>query len=160
MSAGPGPSISAAAGALVAPISLPLNVFWANVAPAGGTLLVSGYADRGPGCVFLRVDARTFHFARAHGNCSRTGHLTPEVRPSPRSPWQKVFVGGRLAFAYNDGSDTRPQWAYGGGSLWLYDVATTNGAQLLRYSFRTGELQQRLHFPVRLFRPVLAANDD
>src|SRR3954454_17802531 len=103
MSAAPGPCMSAAAAALVTAISLPLNVFWANVAPAGGTLLVSGYADRGPGCVFLRVDARTVHFARAHGNCSRTGHLTPEVRPNPRSPWQKVFVGGGRAFASNDG---------------------------------------------------------
>jgi hypothetical protein len=149
-----------AAAALVAAVSLPLGVFWANVTPAGATLLVSGYPDRGPGCVFLRVDPRTLRSARSRGSCSRTGRLTPDVRPNPRSQWQRVYVAGRLAFAYNDASDTRPQWAYGGGSLWLYDVATTSGPQLLRYSLGTGRLQRRWRFPVRLFRPVLAANDD
>jgi hypothetical protein len=149
-----------ALAAVVASLALPFGAFWSTIAPAGGKLLVSGHAGRGPGCVFLRVDPRTLRLAHSHGSCSRTGQLTPDVRPNARSQWQKVFVAGRLAFSYNDGSDTRPQWADGGGSLWLYDVATTSGAQLLRYSLRTGQLQQRLHFPVRLFRPVLAANAD
>ena len=149
-----------ALAAVVASLTLPLGAFWSNIAPAGGKLLVQGYADRGQGCVYVRVDPRTLRFTRARGSCGQAGRPTPTVRNNPSSQWQKVFVAGRFAFSYIDGSDTRPQWAYGGGSLWLYDVATTSGAQLLRYSLRTGQLQQRLHFPVRLFRPVLAANSD
>lgn len=149
-----------ALAAVVASLTLPAGAFWAAPAPDGGTLLVRGYANPGQGCVFLRIDPRTLRSARSRGRCSRGPLLTPDNRPSRRSYAQKVYVAGRLAFAYDDASDTRPQWTYGGGSLWLYDVATRSGAQLLRYSLRTGRLQQRLHFPVALFRPVLAANDD
>src|SRR4051812_48928260 len=146
--------------ALVTSLALPFGAIWSNVEPAGGKLLVRGYANPGQGCVFLRVDPATLRSVRSRGSCDRTGRLTPEVRLNPRSQWQPVFVAGRLAFTYADASDTRPQWTYGGGSLWLYDVMTRAGPQLLRYSLRTGRLQQRLHFPVQLFRPVLAANDD
>lgn len=149
-----------ALAAVVTSLLLPPGAFWTNLAPAGGTLLVRGYADRGPGCVFARVDPHSLRSTHSTGSCSRGALLTPEVRPNPRSQWRKVYVAGQLAFVYNDASDTRPQWTDGGGSLWLYDVATTTGAQLLRYSLRTHRLQQRLHFRVRLFRPVLAANDD
>lgn len=152
--------MSAAVAALVTSIALPLGASWTTVTADGGKVLVRGFPNPGRGCVVLRVDPRTFRSARSHGRCSRFGRLTPDVRSNPRSQQQKVFVAGRFAFAYDDGSDTRPQWTYGGGSLWLYDVATTSGAQLLRYSLRTHRLQHRLQFPVRLFRPVLAANDD
>ncbi len=67
-------------------------------------------------------------------------------------------VGGRLAFRYSDSSDAKVTWAYGGGSLWVYDVATSRGPMLFRYSLRTARLQQQVPFP-RLFKPVLAAND-
>jgi hypothetical protein len=148
------------AAALVTSLVLPFSAFWTNVTPVGGTLLVWGYADHGRGCVFVRVDPATLRSAHSRGSCASTGRLTPDDRPSAHSTWQRVLVAGRLAFTYDDASDTRPEWTYGGGSLWLYDVATRRGAQLLRYSLATGRLQQRLHFPVRLFRPVLAANDD
>lgn len=70
-----------------------------------------------------------------------------------------VRVAGKVAFRYGDYSDTKPLWAYGGGSVWLYDVATTNGPLLLRYSLPSGALEQRVPMP-KLFRPVLAAEDD
>jgi hypothetical protein len=149
-----------ALAALVASIALPTGGLWANVQPAGGKLLVWGWENPGRGCVFLRVDPRSLRSHEAHGDCSRTTRLTPEVGSNPRSQWQQVFVAGRLAFTYDEASDTKVEWTYGAGSLWVYDVATRSGPQLLRYSLRTGRLRQRLHFPAQLYRPVLAANDD
>lgn len=60
---------------------------------------------------------------------------------------------------YRDGSDTRPLSAYGAGSLWLYDVYTGRGAEVLRFSAETGRLEQTVAMP-RLFRPVIAADED
>jgi hypothetical protein len=75
-----------------------------------------------------------------------------------RQPWTDVLVGLRLAFRYQDASDTRPVSATSGDALWLYDVATKRGAIIQRWSLRTGKLLQEIQFPVRLFRPVLVAN--
>jgi hypothetical protein len=149
-----------AVAAIVAAITLPAGGLWGNVATAGGKVLVWGWENPGSKCVFLHVDPQSLHSRETRGSCFRTGRLTPDLRPNPRSQWQQVFVGGRLAFAYNEASDTKVEWAYGGGSLWVYDVATTTGPQLLRYSLRTHRLQQRLRLPVQLFRPVLVADDD
>jgi hypothetical protein len=60
---------------------------------------------------------------------------------------------------YQDGSDTRPVWTYGPGSLWLYDVDTERGAELLRFSSLTGRLEQTVAMP-KLYRPVIAADED
>ncbi len=60
---------------------------------------------------------------------------------------------------YEDASDTRPQWTTYGRSLWLYDVATSGGPEVLRFDARTGALLQRTVMP-RLFRPVMVANGD
>jgi hypothetical protein len=81
-----------------------------------------------------------------------TSTLAPDVG------FGTVRVAGRRAFRYRDSSDAKVTWAYGGDSLWIYDVATSDGPLLFRYSLRTGRLQQRVRFP-RLYKPVLAAND-
>lgn len=140
----------------LASIVLPAAVFWSAVAPVHGKLVVSGPLDKGARCGYLTVDPVSRHSSFAKATCV---HDRVRVVYDRRSQWAKVFVGPRLAFRYEDASDTRPVSATGGGSLWLYDVYTERGPQLLRYSLRTGRLQQRLRFPVRLFRPVVAAND-
>jgi hypothetical protein len=60
---------------------------------------------------------------------------------------------------YQDGSDTRPEWTYGSGSLWLYDVDSERGSELLRFSSLTGRLEQTVAMP-KLYRPVIAADAD
>jgi len=137
-------------------VFLPAAVFWSSVVPMHGKLVVTGPLDRGPKCGYLTVDPRSRHSSFAKGACVRN---RVRVVIDRHSQWWPVYVGKRLAFRYEDGSDTRPVSATGGGSLWLYDVLTKQGPQLLRYSLKTGRLQQRLRFPVRLFRPVIAAND-
>jgi hypothetical protein len=56
-------------------------------------------------------------------------------------------------------SDTRPLNAYGGGWLWIYDVDTTVGAEVLQISASTGRLVDTVPMP-RIYRPILAADDE
>jgi hypothetical protein len=60
-----------------------------------------------------------------------------------------------------DASDTRPQWVYGPGSLWLYLAAPkgpANAGIALRVSEATGQLVQEARVSPTLYRPVMAAD--
>jgi hypothetical protein len=139
--------------AAVAWVVLPAGAFWGNVTGDHGKVVVWGYPQRGDACFVLTVDPRSRHSALARRSCAHTTSLlAPDVR------FDTVRVGGRFAFRYSNSSDAKVTWAYGGGSLWVYDVATAHGPALFRYSLRSAQLQQRVTFP-RLFKPVLAAND-
>jgi hypothetical protein len=154
--------------AIVTALLLPAGTF-DSVQRAGGELLVSG--STGGRCVWVTVDPRTSTARREAGSCARpprSGHpAVPVVIPNPRSQWQAVRIArvgrslgyGPVVMRYRDGSDTRPVWTYGAGSLWLYDVDTRRGSELLRFSSRTGRLEQRVAMP-ELYRPVLAADAD
>jgi hypothetical protein len=159
----------AALAAVVTALALTPGVF-DSVQPAGGNVLVSG-STTGRMCEWLTVDPATLKGTQSRGSCTRPRRsaqpAVPVVIPNARSQWQSVriaHVGGSVTYGpvvmrYVDGSDTRPVSTYGPGSLWLYDVATTRGAELLRLSSRTGRLEQKVAMP-RLFRPVIAADDD
>jgi len=136
---------------------LPALAFWVAVAPMHGKLVVSGLADRGSKCEYLTVDTESRHSSLRKGACAIYGFRT---HWNGRQPWTDVYVGARLAFRYQDASDTRPESATSGDALWIYDVATQRGAILQRWSRATGTLQQEIRFPIRLWRPVLAANSD
>src|SRR5262249_234602 len=109
--------------------------------------------------------------SRLRGSCSRprrSAHpAVPVVIPNPRSQWQSVRIArvgasvtyGPTVMRYQDASDTRPMWTYGPGSLWLYDAGTKRGPEVLRLASVTGRLEQTVAMP-RLFRPVIAADDD
>lgn len=148
-----------ALAAVVTALALTPGIF-DSVQPAGGKVLVSGSTGRA--CVWLTVDPATLRRTQVSGSCARplrSAHrIAPVVGQNARSPWQSVRVGSTI-LRYRDASDTRPEWTYGPGSLWLYDVATTRGPVLLRFSSRTGRLEQTVTMP-RLFRPVLAADDE
>jgi hypothetical protein len=139
--------------AAVAWVFLPAGALWGNVTGDHGKVVVWGYAQQGNGCFVLTVDPRSHHTSLASRSCAQTTSLL-----APDVGLNTVHVGGRVAFRYSDSSDAKVTWAYGGGSLWVYDVATSKGPMLFRYSLRTARLQQRVQFP-RLFKPVLAAND-
>jgi hypothetical protein len=157
--------------ALITSLYLPFGGLWSSVQPDGAKLLVSGYARVGNGCAWLIVDPSTLTAKQTKTSCDRPPgsefRYAPVVIPNPHSRWQDVRLAragttvgyGAVVLRYSDGSDTRPIWTYGGGSLWLYDVATTRGSELLRFSATTGQLLQQLTMP-KLFRPVVAANLD
>jgi hypothetical protein len=60
-----------------------------------------------------------------------------------------------------DASDTRPQWVYGSGWLWLYLAApkgSPHAGEALRVSEATGQLVQEARVSPALYRPVIAAD--
>lgn len=73
---------------------------------------------------------------------------------------------GPVVMRYGNFSDTRPEWTYGGGYLWLYDVGTENvsistklPAEVLRISLLTGHVLSTVLVRART-RVTLAADDD
>jgi hypothetical protein len=68
-------------------------------------------------------------------------------------------VVGPVLMTYGSYSDTRPVIAYGGRSLWIYDVETTSGPEVAQVSMATGQLQHTTVAP-HLFKPLMAANDN
>jgi hypothetical protein len=66
---------------------------------------------------------------------------------------------GPVVMTYGNYSDTRPLTTYGGGWLWIYDVDTTQGAEVLQVSASTGQVEDTIPMP-RIYRPILAATDD
>jgi hypothetical protein len=149
--------------AIVASVALPSGAIWSDVTPAGGNVVAWGIASPGTGCIWLTVDPRTLGARRSRGSCATPEQeaygLAPVISFDPKSFQATVRVAGKVAFRYGNYSDTKPVWAYGGGSLWLYDVATTSGPLLLRYSLASGAVEQRIRMP-KLFEPVLAADND
>jgi hypothetical protein len=154
--------------AVVTALMLPAGIF-GSVQPAGGKLLVSGSTGRA--CVWLTVDPASLKAKQSRGSCARPRRsaypAVPVVIPNRRSLWQSVRIArvgvsvtyGPTVMRYRDGSDTRPVSTYGPGSLWLYDVATERGSELLRFSSLTGRLEQTVAMP-KLYRPVIAADED
>jgi hypothetical protein len=62
---------------------------------------------------------------------------------------------GPVVMRYENCSDCRPEWAYGGGSLWVYDVGTPSVAEVLRVSLSTGAVLATVKTP-SLSRVLLA----
>lgn len=151
--------------ALIASLTLPAGgVQWWSVAPAGRSVLVTGSAPSGRACEFYVVRVGTFTgrgpYKRACGRPPVTTHaIVPVVVPSRTSPYYSVTVAGRVVMRYRDASDTRPQYAWYGHSLWIYDVVTVQGAEVLRLDAHNGALRQRTAMP-KVFRPVMVANGD
>lgn len=157
--------------ALVTFISLPLGGLYFSVQPAGKELLVSGFATTGTRCAWVTVDPSSLAAKQTKRTCDRPPAsaypYVPTVIPNRHSLWQNVRLAhvtkslsyGPVVLRYQDSSDTRPLWTYGNGSLWLYDVDTTRGSIAMRFSATSGRVLETVPMP-KLFRPVIAANDD
>ena len=83
-----------------------------------------------------------------------------------RDPSTGATRVGPVVMRYGNFSDTRPEWTYGGGYLWLYDVGTeadparpTLPAEVLRISLTTGKVLAAVRMPPT-DRVLLAANED
>ncbi len=149
---------------LIASLTLPAGgVQWWSVAGAGHSVLVTG-ASTGVQCEFFVVDTSTLKGRGPYKRtCSRPPvslhAITPVVGSSRDMFHVPVTVAGKVVMHFEDASNTRPQYAWYGRSLWIYDVATTDGSEALRFDARTGKLLQRTAMP-QMDRPVMVANGD
>jgi len=160
-------------------VSLPDADLFDRISTVDGTLLLSGELGSTstsitPTCVWATVDPATLRLgATIQGNCDdpaasgRTvgavvsylpGSNDASVGIATVEPATGGYAVGPQLFTFGDYSDTKVVTAYGGGRLWIYDVATTEGPRLLQVSATTGRLEDVVVMP-KLYRPVMAAND-
>jgi hypothetical protein len=66
---------------------------------------------------------------------------------------------GPVVMRISEASDTNPVVAYGGGSLWVYDVDTSNGPEAIQVSATSGQVQNVVRTP-QLYRPIMVANGE
>jgi hypothetical protein len=64
---------------------------------------------------------------------------------------------GPTLMRFNDSSNTHVATAYGGGSLWIYAVDTSAGAQAIEVSATSGQVLDVVTTPL-LVRPIMIAN--
>jgi hypothetical protein len=151
--------------ALVTSLTLPFGgIQWWSVAPAGNSVLVTGTPPTGALCAFLVVRLGSFaQRGPIERPCRKPPVPTHEIEAvvgSSRDLFHvPVSVAGKVVMRFEDASDTRPQYAWYGRSFWIYDVATTKGAEVLRFDAHTGTLLQRTPMP-KVERPVMVANGD
>lgn len=88
------------------------------------------------------------------------------VRIATRTSASGAINVGPVVMRYENSSTTSPEWTYGGGYLWLYDVALAKstktaprGAEVVRISLTTGQVMATVTVP-SLVRVELAANGD
>jgi hypothetical protein len=70
-----------------------------------------------------------------------------------------AFRVGPIVMRYGNYSDTRPEWTYGGGYLWIFDAKSPSGTEVLRVSESTGAVLSTVHLPWSA-RVLLAADED
>ena len=128
-----------------------------------------------PTCVAAPIDPKSLHVGRfAVGSCNDPllFGLTVEVVNTPiqRSNTATISINtanratgrvtdGPVAMTYGSYSDTRPVIAYGSRWIWIYDVETTAGPELLQVSARSGTVVGTIPMP-SLYRPLLAADNE
>ena len=86
------------------------------------------------------------------------GGNTGDVRISVRTS-SGGFRVGPIVMRYGNYSDTRPEWTYGGGYLWIFDAEAPTNTEVLRISESTGAVLSRVPMPWSS-RVLLAADDD
>ena len=91
----------------------------------------------------------------AHSDSGVSGTIAISHRNSASAG----FTVGPVIMKYTAASNTRPVAAYGGGSLWIYDLDTNNGPEAVQVSATTGQVQDVVR-TLPLSRPIMAANAD
>jgi hypothetical protein len=74
------------------------------------------------------------------------------------NPTTGAVTNGPVVMNYQSLSDTKPVIVYGARWLWIYDVDTSTGPELLQVSAQSGEVVDTIAMPT-LYRPLLAADD-
>ncbi len=176
----PGPVAVLGRAPLVESVDLPASWDFDSIAMIDGlpTLLASaGYsADGGPSrCMEAAVEVPSLRFVKVHPYSCNTdptaqGLAYPvltaskvfnaEVRIARTNPVTGTTVTGPVVMTVGQYSTSRLVYTSGYGSLWLYDVDTSRGAELLRVSSASGKVEGRIFLPQRPVRPLLAADQD
>lgn len=168
---------SPASPASVAFRRLPSSISYSSIALSPGGLVLAGVGSQAGNpseCVRASLAPATLaisHLVEVSCLAPRPGGPTYQVASLPvhvsnenvhvvhlSSDGANVVLGP-VVMTHGEYSDTRLVTAYGPSSLWIYDVDTNDGAEVVRVSEATGKVAQRVHVP-KLFRPVLAANDN
>jgi hypothetical protein len=120
-------------------------------------------SDRTVSCESPEIDAEN---AAPVESIVPTGSQYGQVRIAVRDTSLAGFHVGPVVMRYGNFSDTRPQWTYGGGYLWLYDPGTSfvsTGprlpAELLQIFMTSGKNVSTVPTPP-LTHIELAADDD
>src|SRR6476646_8657174 len=168
--------------AVITSVAVPNGLWFDNISVSDRGLLLTGLVPSDSGssqaCDAATVDPQRLQVVNpTRGSCdepARQGEtVAPVYTPSPSSPQccnatvaiartdpQTGAVStGPVVMTYSDGSTSRPIAVYGGDWLWIYDVDTTNGAEVLQISRSSGAVVNTVTTP-GLYRPLLAANDD
>jgi hypothetical protein len=119
-------------------------------------------SDRSVSCESPAIDAEN---AAPIESIVPTGSQYGQVRIAVRDASPAGFHVGPVVMRYGNFSDTRPQWTYGGGYLWLYDPGTSFvssgprlSAEVLQISMTSGKVVSTAPTPP-LTRIELAADD-
>jgi hypothetical protein len=85
--------------------------------------------------------------------------FTTSIAITVTDPKTGAQTTGPIVMRFSEASDTRPVAAYGGGSLWIYDVDTSNGPEAIQVSAASGKVEDVVRTP-QFYRPIMAANND
>jgi hypothetical protein len=160
-------------------VALPTSALFNQISVTSNGLLLSGVTNaagenpQGP-CAAAPLDPESLAVRNLNvGSCDNpqlfgqtVEAVTSQTAPSNNvnvsvsviSPKTGKLTDGPVVMTYEYSSDTHLVTAYGPGSLWIYDVATTAGAELLQISGQSGAVVDVVPMP-KLYRPLLAADD-
>jgi len=159
--------------------AFPYNDQFSSIISDGSVLKLFGPTGPQPDrCIYALVATENLHRSRPRTfNCNSPFAELPksqlvtavtsyantprtEVRIARRNTTSRRVSYGPVVMRFEDASNTHLEQIYGGGSLWVFDAATPQGALLLRVSPTTGSVENRIVVPDQPFRPILAANKD
>ena len=163
-------------------VVLPSTALFTEISVTAGGLLLSGEtpataespASAGATCVAAPIDPLTLAVGKlTEGSCGdpllfgrdveAVNTLIPEsnnatVSINTADPATGHVTDGPVVMTYGSYSDTRPVIAYGSRWIWIYDVETARGPELLQVSARSGAVVATIPMPA-FYRPLLAADD-
>ena len=161
-----------------ASVALPGGYVFNSISATPTGLLISGVVPAaGPErCVYASVDQSSLRVGPVQkANCDDPavgGHTVSVVtgsagmgsentaRIATVDPATGRVSLGPVVFTYLVASDTGVESVYGGGWMWVYEVAdaATHGPEVLQVDTSTGRVVHTIPMPV-IYRPILAAND-
>jgi hypothetical protein len=158
---------------------LPSSALFTQISVTSKGLLLTGetqasFANSKPTCVAAPIDPQSLAVGKLEvGSCDDpllSGRTVEAVTtPIPHSNNATLAIStanaatGRVhdgpgIMTYGSYSDTRPVLASGSRWIWIYDVETTAGPELLQVSAHSGAVVDTIPMPA-LYRPLLAADE-
>ncbi len=177
------PTITPPATATRSPgVVLPSSALFTQISVTAGGLLLTGEttataespASAEATCVAAPIEPQTLAVGTlTEGSCGDPLLFGRDVEavttPLPQSNNATVSINtadpatgqvtdGPVVMSYGSYSDTRPVIAYGSQWIWIYDVETTHGPELLQVSAQSGAVVETIPMAA-FYRPLLAADD-